>query len=103
VYKFHKFIAFGARQASHWRASTPKNRQEKEMRHVTFAGAALATLVFAAAVSMAHADSNYGPVRNGNMCWKATGGNALGYWQKCEAPAQAANARVSRKTIKNNR
>ena len=56
--------------------------------------------------SAASADSNYGPRRNGDKCWKHQLGNSFGYWETCKdaatAPAgAAANASVNRPTKKN--
>ena len=73
------------------------------MRHITLAAAALAALALAGA---AYADSNYGPRKQGNQCWKSSinggGGNSMGYWAPCEnqqnAQAQRAKAAGKSKT-----
>jgi hypothetical protein len=67
------------------------------MRLVALAGA---TLALALTAAVAHADSNYGPRRNGNQCWHNQGWNSLGYWSACETPAATtggtAQAKVAR-------
>src|SRR6516165_10541231 len=76
---------------------------KNEMRHITLAAAALAALALAGA---AYADSNYGPRKQGNQCWKSSinggGGNSMGYWAPCEnqqnAQAQRAKAAGKSKT-----
>jgi hypothetical protein len=55
--------------------------------------------------SAASADSNYGPRRKGDQCWKHQLGNSFGYWETCKDAATAtgasANATVSRPAKKN--
>ena len=54
--------------------------------------AAAAAVASFATLSTAKADSYYGPVKVGNMCWKKQGGNSLGYWVTC-TPAASQKAR----------
>jgi hypothetical protein len=65
------------------------------MRHLTLAGAALATLVLAAPLSSAQADSYWGPTKVGNQCWQRQGHNSLGYWTVCK-PSQTATTTRTR-------
>jgi hypothetical protein len=73
------------------------------MRLVALAGA---TLALALTAAVAHADSNYGPRRQGNQCWHNQGWNSLGYWGPCETTATTggtggtAEAKVARKKKK---
>jgi hypothetical protein len=72
------------------------------MRKLTLAAVILATLGFTGALSTAQAENHWGPIKNGNMCWKKQLGNSLGYWEEC-APAKSANASAVRQTGKKSR
>jgi D-alanyl-D-alanine dipeptidase len=49
---------------------------------------AAAMTVFALATAPANADFNFGPVKNGNLCWKLTpNSKEFGYWAACPQPA----------------
>jgi hypothetical protein len=55
----------------------------------------VAAIALAAAFSSvaAKAEYNYGPVKEGKLCWKTSLGGAagvnFGYWEACPAPASA--------------
>ena len=64
------------------------------------------TLALGLLSSAASADSNYGPRRNGDKCWKHQLGNSFGYWETCKdaaatATGASANASISRPAKKN--
>ncbi len=66
-------------------------------RFIAFA----ATVVLAAAFSSvgAKAEYHYGPVQNGNQCWKTSPtSQSFGYWTACPQPASAPVARTTRHT-----
>jgi len=64
------------------------------MRHIALA-AVLAALAFGAALSVAQADSYYGPRKVGNQCWVNQGGGvSLGYWAACPQDRSAARGRA---------
>ena len=72
------------------------------MRHITLAAATLAALALAGA---AYADSNYGPIKKGNLCWNHRGVStmdSLGYWAACrsEEGEGSASARAQRAKAK---
>jgi hypothetical protein len=69
------------------------------MRQVTLAAATLAAFSFAM-LSTAQADSNYGPTKNGDQCWRQQSGNSLGYWTKC---AESRSAQATRTSTRNSR
>jgi hypothetical protein len=61
-----------------------------------------AAAVLAAALSSvaARAEFNYGPVQNGNQCWKSNvtqAHNGFGYWTTCPQPASAPVVRAARR------
>ena len=70
------------------------------MRQVTLAAATLAAFSFAM-LSTAQADSNYGPRRNGDQCWRHQSGNAFGYWTKCGESRSAQAARTGTRNSRN--
>ena len=57
------------------------------MRHLALA-AAFAALAFGA-LSVAYADSYYGPMKRGNQCWHHQIGVSNGYWGPCPQPQTA--------------
>jgi hypothetical protein len=60
------------------------------MPHISLLAATMTALAVTAGA--AYADSNYGPVKNGNQCWHSEHRwNSLGYWAPCQ-PAQGAQA-----------
>lgn len=65
------------------------------MHKVTLAVATLVTFTSIATLSPAMADSYYGPIKVGNLCWKKQLGNSLGYWEECK-PAKSAQASARR-------
>jgi hypothetical protein len=69
----------------------PKERNMQRLFTMT----AAATMLFGAnmVATTAKAEFNYGPVKNGNLCFtKATGWSRTGYgsWGACPVPAQPA-------------
>jgi len=70
------------------------------MRQVTLAIAALAAIALTTPLSTttAKADSYYGPVKVGSMCWVRQLGNSLGYWKACGSDARTAQASGRRKS-----
>jgi hypothetical protein len=69
------------------------------MRKLTLATVTLATLGLTATLSTAQAESYYGPLKVGSMCWHKQLGNSLGYWTECDS-AKTAHASVVRRTGK---
>jgi hypothetical protein len=58
-----------------------------------FMVSAAAMTLFAALLTTvpAKADFNFGPIQNGNLCWKLTpNSKEFGYWSTCPRPASVA-------------
>jgi hypothetical protein len=61
--------------------------------------AAAAALAATLTLGPANADYHFGPVQNGNQCWKSSGGGSakdFGYWSACPQPASASATRTVR-------
>jgi hypothetical protein len=69
------------------------------MRKLVLATVTLAAVGFTGTLSTAQAENYWGPLKNGNMCWKRQLGNSLGYWEDC-TPPKAAHASAVRRTGK---
>jgi hypothetical protein len=64
------------------------------MRKFVISAAAVTVLAGLAASAPAKADFNFGPVKNGNLCWTLTpnsnNSKEFGYWAACAQPASVA-------------
>jgi hypothetical protein len=64
------------------------------MRKFMIPAAAVTAFAALVATAPADADFNFGPVRNGNLCWKLTpnsnNSKDFGYWATCPEPASVA-------------
>jgi hypothetical protein len=63
------------------------------MRQLLMAAAAVTMCAGLLASVPAKAEYNFGPIRNGNQCWKAAPGHGrdgFGAWNACPAAARAA-------------
>ena len=70
--------------------------KETKMHRSAYAIAAVAIAALFASAP-ANAEYHYGPVKNGNQCWKSArdnGNTAFGYWDQCPAPAATTAAAV---------
>ena len=57
---------------------------------------ALVALALGTMVSVAHADSYYGPRQVGDKCWTAQAGISLGYWGSCKKESAQSAATTGR-------
>jgi hypothetical protein len=61
------------------------------MRHISLLAATMTALAITAGA--AYADSNFGPVKNGNQCWHSNHRwNSMGYWAPCKPEGAATRA-----------
>jgi hypothetical protein len=61
------------------------------MREFVISVAAMAMFGALLSAAPAKADFNFGPIKNGNQCWKySTNSKEFGYWMACPEPAAVA-------------